>query len=130
MALEDIYGAYIACINERSLERLGDYVADSVIHNGRPLGLAGYRDMLLGDYRDIPDLRFVVQLLVSDTTMVCSRLHFDCHPAGTLRGVQVDGRRVVFHENVMYRFAAGKIQEVWSVIDRGEIEANLEAPSA
>lgn len=130
MALQGIYEAYIACINERSLERLGDYVAESVVHNGRTLGLAGYRDMLLGDYRDIPDLRFVIQLLVADSTMVCSRLHFDCHPAGELRGVRVDGRRIVFHENVIYRFVDGKIQEVWSVIDRGEIEANLETRSA
>jgi predicted ester cyclase len=125
MNLANIYQAYIACLNERQLDRLGEYVGDSVIYNGSTIGLTGYREMLAGNYRDIPDLRFVIDLLLCDSSTVASRLRFDCRPSAAFLGLRVDGRHVVFHENVFYRFAGGRIQEVWSVIDKSEIEKQL-----
>ncbi|WP_238386684.1 ester cyclase [Chitinophaga rupis] len=37
----------------------------------------------------------------------------------------VNGRNIVFTENVFYQFHDGKIIEVWSVIDKAAIEAQL-----
>jgi predicted ester cyclase len=37
----------------------------------------------------------------------------------------VNGKRVSFAENVFYEFRADKIREVWSVIDKAVIEAQL-----
>ncbi len=125
MNLSEHYQAYIACLNARELERLGEYVSDGVNYNGSKIGLNGYREMLAGNYRDIPDLRFEVDLLLSNSSTVASRLRFDCRPAAEFLGLQIDGRHVVFHENVFYRFAEGRIREVWSVIDKGEIEKQL-----
>ena len=127
MNLAEYYQAYIACLNARELDRLGEYVSDGVIYNGSKIGLNGYHEMLAGNYRDIPDLRFVVDLLVSDSSTVASRLRFDCRPTAEFLGLQIDGRQVVFHENVFYRFSERKIAEVWSVIDKGEIEKQLDA---
>ena len=64
---------------------------------------------------------------VSDSSTVASRLRFDCRPTAEFLGLQIDGRQVVFHENVFYRFSERKIAEVWSVIDKGEIEKQLDA---
>lgn len=125
MNLANTYQAYIACLNERQLDRLGEYVEESVVYNGSTIGLIGYREMLAGNYRDIPDLRFVIDLLLCDSSTVASRLRFDCRPRAEFLGLRVDGRHVVFHENVFYRFADGRIQEVWSVIDKSEIEKQL-----
>lgn len=124
-SLTTLYRAYIACLNTRELSRLGEFVADHVEHNERAIGLAGYRDMLAGDYRDIPDLHFEVRKLVVDRSMVAARLAFDCHPAGRFLGLDVDGRRVRFCENVMYEYADAKIVRVWSVIDKAAIESQL-----
>ncbi|HEY8916070.1 MAG TPA: ester cyclase [Chitinophaga sp.] len=41
-------------------------------------------------------------------------------------GLPVNGRNIVFTENVFYRFQDRKIKEVWSVIDKAAIEAQLE----
>jgi predicted ester cyclase len=92
-------------------------------HNGRPFGLAGYRAMLERDYEEIPDLRFSIELLVAEPPYVASRLSFDCRPKGSFLGLPVNGRRVRFAVNVFYRFRAGKIDEVWSVIDKAAIDA-------
>ena len=64
-SLTDLYRAYIDCLNQQAWEELGQYVDDEVEHNGRPLKLSGYRDMLVQDYEDIPNLRFNIQLLAS-----------------------------------------------------------------
>ena len=123
--LADIYRNYIACLNQQDWPRLGQFVDDDVSHNGRRIGLSGYRAMLEQDFRDIPDLRFNIELLVCDGSQVASRLAFDCSPRGTFLGLDINGRRVAFAENVFYEFRDGKIVQVWSVIDKVAIEAQL-----
>ncbi len=109
----------------RDWSRLGDFVEADVRHNDRPFGLAGYRAMLEKDFARIPDLRYEVELLVADVHCVGSRLRFHCSPQGEFLGLPVNGRRVVFSENVFYEFRDGKIARVWSVIDKSAIEAQL-----
>jgi len=123
--LADIYRAYIACLNRQDWAKLGSFVADDVSHNGRQFGLSGYREMLERDFDEIPDLSFNIELLVSDGPYVASRLAFDCSPRGRFLGLDVNGRKVSFAENVFYEFRDGKIVRVWSVIDKTAIEAQL-----
>ena len=40
--LAALYRGYLACLNRRDLARLPEFVDDDVVHNDRPLGLAGY----------------------------------------------------------------------------------------
>ena len=127
--LADIYRAYIACLNAQDWTNLGQFVHDDACHNGRPLGLSGYRGMLEQDFADIPDLHFYIALLVADPPYVASRLGFDCTPKGKFLGLDVDGRRVAFTENVFYQFRDGRIIEVWSVVDKAAIEAQLQTDS-
>lgn len=122
-ALTDFYERYIACLNARAWDRLGDFVAAEAVHNGRRLGVDGYRAMLEDNCRDIPDLYFYVELVVADEGRIASRLRFDCTPVGEFLGVRVDGRRVVFHEHAFYTLSGGKIAEVHSVIDKVALEA-------
>lgn len=123
--LRESYRLYIDCLNRQDWAELGEFVAEDVRHNDRPLGLAGYREMLQGDYRDIPDLRFEVERLVCEFPHVASRLRFACTPAATFLGLEVNGRRVSFAENVFYRFGGGRIEAVWSIVDKAAIEAQL-----
>ncbi|PXW22621.1 ester cyclase [Paraburkholderia caballeronis] len=124
-SLSRIYRDYLDCLNERDWPSLGRFVAGDVIHNGRPIGLQGYRDMLERDVREIPDLRFVIGLLVTEPPFVASRLAFDCRPSGRFLGLAIGGRRISFAENVFYTFRERKIAQVWSVIDKAAIEAQL-----
>ena len=124
-SLDDLYRAYIDCLNRQDWDELGQYVDDEVEHNGRPLRLSGYRDMLVQDFEDIPDLRFNIQLLASSPPLVAARLAFRCSPRRTFLGLNVDGRTVSFAENVFYQFKFSKIASVWSVIDKAAIEDQL-----
>ena len=124
-ALADLYRAYIACLNAQDWPRLGLFVSDDTAHNGRPFGLSGYRAMLERDFEDIPDLYFNIGFLICDPPHVAARLQFDCTPRGAFLGLRVNGRKIRFAENVFYRFADRRIAEVWSVIDKVAIEAQL-----
>ncbi len=123
--LADIYRDYIACLNRRDWPKLESFVCDDVSHNGRQIGISGYRAMLERDFRDIPDLYFDVRMLISDPPHVASRLQFDCTPAGEFLGLPVNGKKVSFAENVFYAFRREKIWQVWSVIDKAAIETQL-----
>jgi predicted ester cyclase len=123
--LSDRYSAYIDCLNRQDWARLGEFVADDARHNGRPLGLSGYRDMLERDFFEIPDLRFNIALLIVEPPRVASRLFFDCSPKAKFLGLDVNGKRLSFTENVFYAFREGKIAEVWSIVDKAAIEAQL-----
>lgn len=104
---------------------MAQFVHDDVRYNDRPTGLSGYRAMLERDFRQIPDLQFTIALLVAAPPYVASRLSFDCTPRQEFLGLPVNGRRVSFTENVFYEVRAGRIYEVWSVIDKAAIEAQL-----
>ena len=125
MTLQDFYRAYIDCLNRQDWDELGRYVADAVEHNGRPLGLSGYRSMLVRDFEDIPDLRFVIDLLVCDPPLIAARLMFNCSPKGDFLGLPVNGRRISFAENVFYRMDGDKIIDVYSVIDKTAVEEQI-----
>lgn len=123
--LAKIYRDYIACLNSQDWSKLGQFVDDDVRHNARQIGLAGYREMLVNDFYEIPDLNFNIDLLISDPPHVASRLKFDCAPKAKLLGLPVNGKRVSFTENVFYEFRGEKIWQVWSVIDKAAIEVQL-----
>ncbi|MBN8874847.1 MAG: ester cyclase [Rhodospirillales bacterium] len=123
--LANIYRGYIACLNNQDWENLGRFVHDHVRRNNIPLGLSGYRQMLEADFEQIPDLHFNIQMLVAEPPRIAARLWFDVAPKGQFLGVPVNGRKVSFAENAFYEFRADRIQEVWSVIDKAAIEAQL-----
>jgi predicted ester cyclase len=123
--LSEVYRDYIACLNAQDWPKLEQFVHDDVHYNGQRIGISGYREMLERDFCEISDLYFDIQLLISDPPFVASRLEFDCTPKGTFLGLDVNGKRVSFTENVFYEFRREKIWHVWSVIDKAAIEAQL-----
>jgi predicted ester cyclase len=123
--LSAVYRDYIVCLNKQDWPKLEQFVHHEVIHNSRRVGLSGYREMLERDFDEIPDLYFSVQMLISDPPYIASRIGFDCTPKGKFFGLHVNGKRVSFAENVIYAFRNNKIVQVWSVIDKAAIEAQL-----
>ena len=124
--LKAIYRGYIDCLNAQDWSRLGTFVHKEARHNGRQFGLSGYRAMLENDYREIPDLHFTVDFVLSEPPGIAARLLFDCRPTGLFLGLPVNGGRIAFSENVFYRFDGGLIRDVWSVVDKAAIETQLQ----
>ena len=64
--LSEIYRGYIACLNAQDWLNLGTFVHDALHYNGRALTLDDYREMLIKDFREIPDLFFDIQMLIEE----------------------------------------------------------------
>jgi len=120
-----VYREYLACLNERRWGDLGRFVTDEVIYNGEPVGLRGYREMLVADTHAIPDLEFVPEILLADDHVVGCRLFFQCTPRHAFLGFEPTGGQVSFAEHVFYRFDGGQIAEVWSLIDKETIREQV-----
>ncbi|WP_033287557.1 ester cyclase [Amycolatopsis jejuensis] len=125
MDLKTIYLGYLAALNERRFGDLDDFVHAEVTYNGEVLTRQQYAAMIDGDSQAIPDLRFDPQLLTTDGDLVACRLWFDCTPARPFFGHPPTGERISFAENVFYRFREGRIEEVWSLIDRESVARQL-----
>ena len=123
--LSTTYREYIECLNRQDWAELERFVHEDVHYNGERIGLSGYREMLERDFREIPDLHFNIQLLICEPPRIASRLRFDCTPKGRFLGLEVNGRKVSFAENVFYEFDGRKIKAVWSIIDKAAIERQL-----
>lgn len=124
--LAEIYRAYIDCLNAQDWSNLGRFVHDEARRNGELLGVAGYQAMLERDHAEIPDLHFQIERLLAQPPHLASRLRFDCTPRGRFLGLDVNGRRVSFCENVFYTFRDRKIVEVLSIVDKAAIELQLQ----
>lgn len=125
MDLKQIYLDYIACLNSQDWPNLARFVAPDVTHNMMLLGLSGYRQMLEKNFEDIPDLKFNVEMMMSEPPHLAARLRFDCSPKGSFLGLPINGRHVSFHENVFYQFHDARIVRVLSVLDKVAIEEQL-----
>ncbi len=123
--LREKYLAYLDCLNRQAWDELSNFVSDNAHHNGRPFGLTGYRQMLIRDFKDIPDLQFRPTLIVCEPPFVAARLEFTCTPAGDFLGLQIDGQTITFSEHVTYEFEDGKIVRVWSILDKLAIEKQI-----
>jgi predicted ester cyclase len=110
--LSDIYRDYIACLNNQDWSNLGKFVQNEVSYNSKQIGLSGYRALLENDFREIPDLYFNIQLLISDPPYIASRINFNCTPKGEFFGLPINGKKVSFTENVFYQFRNEKIDLV------------------
>ena len=125
--LEPIYRSYIAMLNDRRFSDLDRFVHDELTYNGETWSREKYEELLSDSVRRIPDLHYDIALLVTGPDHVACRLWFDCTPVGDFLGVDVEGRRVLFAEHVFYRFRAGRIEQVWSLIDTDGIRRQLSA---
>lgn len=123
--LSQIYLGFIACLNRQDWSSLHYFVASDVEYNGERLRLAGYRDMLKAYCAEIPDLYFEIGTLIASPPLIATRLVFNCTPRGTFLGLPVRGKRISFSENAFYLFNGEKIRQIWSVMDKMAIEAQL-----
>ncbi|MBI5339473.1 putative ester cyclase [Mycobacterium sp. BK558] len=122
-SLTEVYRRYLRCLNERRWDDLGEFVSHDVVHNGRPLGLSGYRAMLEADTAAVPDLLFNAELIVNHEDVVACRLFFRCTPHRRFLGFDPPGTPITFAEHAFYQFRDSEIVEVWSVIDTQAIAA-------
>ena len=102
---------------------------EDVIHNDQFLKLQGYEDLIAFHKAQVPDLYFNPTIVLAHGNIIAVRLEFnDVTPVdGYLGYGNPVGKAISFSENVFYEFKAGKIEQVWSIVDEKAIERQLKA---
>jgi predicted ester cyclase len=115
--LTAIYRRYHACCNAHEFDRLDEFVADDVEVNGEPQGLTGYVAGLRAVVRAFPDYAWQLHRFLVDAPWVSAHFFDSGTHRGTWHGVPATGRRVHTQEFALYRWAEGRIVEVWVTAD-------------
>lgn len=114
------------------------FVADYVIHQGGqslPIGREMLKEGILTIRRAFPDFRMRIDHLLAEDDRVTALLTNEGTHRGDLslpdlgRTLPATGRRVLFTEAALFRFAAGRIAEAWYVSDRLAMLRDLGAVS-
>jgi predicted ester cyclase len=141
-ALKAHYLSYINALNTRQhlSPGLSSYVHSQVTYNSNPISLENYQSIIDDSVSAIPDLYYDVDesLLIAQsdandteelTGFIAARINFNCTPTKEFFGFKPrdDGKKIVFSENVFYRFEDGRIREVWSVIDKEEFGKQMKS---
>ncbi len=115
--LETLYRRYNRLCNAHRFDRLGEFVAPDVEVNGEVQGLQAYVRGLESVVRAFPDYRWDLRhLLVAGAWVSAHFIDTGTHQ-DTFLGVPATGRTVSTQEFAIYRFAAGRIAEVWVTAD-------------
>ena len=118
MDLINFYAEYNATCNAHDFIGLDAFVAEDVVVNGAPIGLAAYVAGLRAVVEAFPDHRWELRHLLADGDVIAA--HFD--DSGTDPGT---GRVVHTDELAFYRIADGRIAEVWVAADNERVRIQL-----
>ncbi len=115
--LAAVYRRYNAVCNDHRFDLLAEFVREDVVVNGGTRGLRSYVDGLQAVVQAFPDYRWDLRHLVVQGDWVAAHLADSGTHRGTFLGVAPTGRAVSTQEFAFYRFAAGRIAEVWVTAD-------------
>jgi predicted ester cyclase len=123
-ALAQRYRDYIARLNERDWENLRQFVSSDARHNAAHSASPAITPCL-NAIRGDPGPPVHPRAFGPRAAPCCEPAPVRLPARGLFLGLAVNGRSVVFAENVFYRFHGEKIDDVRSVIDWAAIEARL-----
>ncbi len=76
---------------------------------GRPAGIEGDEEMMLGMYQAMPDLRVSIEDMIAEDDKVACRNVWRWTDPGS-------GKKMQFHGFVLWRFEGDKIAERWATV--------------
>jgi steroid delta-isomerase-like uncharacterized protein len=116
-SLEAWYRRYNRRCNAHHFDTLGEFVAEDVVVNGAPQGLADYVAGLEEVVRGFPDYRWELEHLLTRDALIAAQFTDTGTHHGAFLGVPATGRAVTTTELALYRVADGRIAEVWVAAD-------------
>jgi steroid delta-isomerase-like uncharacterized protein len=96
------------------------FAADVLIHLPLPVPSTGVRaltDLFAMLHDAFPDLHITVEDTIAEGDKVVGRNSLTGTHRGDYMGLSPTGKRVVYSEIFIFRFAEGQIAEIWGVVD-------------
>jgi predicted ester cyclase len=117
MSNEEAYRAYLAACNDRDWPAIGGFVHSSMLVNGVHRTRDEYVDDIRKTVAVFPDYAWEIRRTVEQPPWLAVHLHDTGTRHGEFMGAPGDLSPVETDEFVMYRFADGRIAELWGTAD-------------
>lgn len=101
-----------------SLDLADEIFSPNLVTNGIPVGTDGPKQNNRNRLEGFPDLRIVIDELLEIDDRVVVRLTWTGTHTGWYSGVPPSGKSVRVRGLAIWRFAEGKVVEIWSVQDQ------------
>jgi predicted ester cyclase len=100
-------------VNQRRAEVIRKNMAPNFVDHdgpgGRPAGIEGDEQMMLGMHKIMPDLRITIEDMIAEgDKVVCRNIWRWTDPSS--------GKKMQFHGFVLWRFEGNKIAERWATV--------------
>jgi predicted ester cyclase len=95
-----------------------DYVEHVPLPPGIPPGLAGFKAFFTALRAAFPDLHYTLEAVVAEGGLVAGHATVRGTHRGEFMGILPTGKRVVWTETHVGRFADGKLVEHWANLDQ------------
>lgn len=121
-ANKEVYRRFVEEVMNGGKVDLAAEFLDPVVVFHSPLpeqqpGAAGFVASLAAMRAAFPDLHAASTHLVAEGDYVAARFQVTATHSGDFFGIRASGRRIQYEEQVIVRFAGGRIVEHWSVAD-------------
>jgi len=93
---------------------------DVLIHMPLPIeapGTQAFRQLWAMLLRGLPDLHLTIEDLITEGDKVVMRASVTGTHQGEYMGVQPTGKSITYNEIFIFRFAGGRMAEMWGVVD-------------
>ncbi len=108
-------------LNGGKLGVLDSLIAPDYVENnpapGQTAGAAGVKVRIQGLRAAFPDLRFFLEELVGEGSIVAARYHWEGTHRGAFLGIAPTNRRIAVRGMDFYRFEGGRLVEHWDNVD-------------
>ena len=123
--LQDLYGRYLACCNERRFDDIAEYVHDELRFNGQPTSRADYVAAIASNIDAVPDFHWTIEDIAATPDLIAVRLTDTGTPEKEWLGIEPTGKSMSISEFAFYRVRDGKIAEMWFLLDQPTAKAQL-----
>ncbi len=123
--VRDLFGRYISALNAHEMDRMTEFVHETVLQNLRPVTRADVVADLKGHIEAVPDFRWRVRDVVVQGDTVAARLFNIGTPAKRWLGVEPTGRTVETLEFAFHKARDGKFYEMNYAMDVAGLQRQL-----
>jgi steroid delta-isomerase-like uncharacterized protein len=116
--LDDVVSAGDAEVSSRTIDELVE--PDVLIHMPLPnqaTGAQALKQVWAMLLRGLPDLHVAIEDVIAEGDKVVSRTTVTGTHRGEYRGLPPTGKSITYDEIFIFRFAGGRIAEIWGVVD-------------
>lgn len=108
-------------LNQGNLAVIDEIVAPDVLHRSVTFtdltGAAGVKQNLGNALASFPDIAYTIEDVITEADRVVVRWRAEGTHLGEFQGIPPTGRRATWTGVNIYRFACGRIAEVWTEVD-------------